>query len=42
VVVSTLSQRVDRPQPRFYIGEGKAQTYLPPFLEMIRTYRAMR
>lgn len=24
------------------IGEGKAQTYLPPFLEMIRTYRAMR
>ena len=23
------------------IGEGKAQTYLPPFLEMIRTYRAM-
>jgi ATP-dependent DNA helicase RecQ len=24
------------------IGEGKAQTYLPSFLEMIRTYRAMR
>lgn len=24
------------------IGEGKAQKYLPPFLEMIRTYRAMR
>jgi ATP-dependent DNA helicase RecQ len=24
------------------IGEGKAQTYLPPFLEMIRTYRAMK
>ncbi len=24
------------------IGEGKAQTYLPVFLEMIRTYRAMR
>lgn len=24
------------------IGEAKAQTYLPAFLEMIRTYRAMR
>ena len=24
------------------IGEGKAQTYLPTFLEMIRTYRAMK
>ena len=24
------------------IGEGKAQNYLPPFLEMIRTYRAMK
>jgi ATP-dependent DNA helicase RecQ len=24
------------------IGEGKAQTCLPPFLEMIRTYRAMK
>ncbi len=24
------------------IGEGKAQSYLPPFLEMIRTFRAMR
>jgi len=24
------------------IGEGKAGNYLPPFLEMIRTYRAMR
>lgn len=24
------------------IGEGKAQSYLPPFLEMIRTFRAMK
>ncbi|MFD2255280.1 RecQ family ATP-dependent DNA helicase [Luteolibacter algae] len=24
------------------IGEGKAQTYLPPFLEMIRTFQAMK
>jgi len=24
------------------IGEGKAQSYLPPFLEAIRTFRAMR
>lgn len=24
------------------IGEAKAQSYLPPFLEMIRTFRAMR
>ncbi|MGJ8634018.1 MAG: HRDC domain-containing protein [Luteolibacter sp.] len=24
------------------IGEGKAQTYLPAFLEAIRTYRAMK
>jgi len=24
------------------IGEGKAGSYLPAFLEMIRTYRAMR
>ncbi len=24
------------------IGEGKAQKYLPPFLEAIRTFRVMR